>query len=304
MSFRRKVAEAAPDAALGSEAPDCACGAKSYRGVMSGTYRRRHRRAFRFTVIECRRCGLRRSWPVPSLEVYEQGDAHSSARPSNTAVWSEAIVRDVKSLVREGRLLDVGCNNGDTVAAALRAGFEAEGIDIDPAAIAVGEAAGLPVRVARLEEVEGRFDAILLNHVLEHIVDVRAALASIARLLARNGCCFVYVPNHRGLVPRLMREDWSGWLPSEHVWHFSPATFRSIVAGSAVQTMRLTTRGVIEPVQGNHARAKRLVIGFSRAVSWGDQIEAVLARRDADPVATSQTAGSVRAAGKSGAAER
>jgi 2-polyprenyl-3-methyl-5-hydroxy-6-metoxy-1,4-benzoquinol methylase len=280
MSFRYTVGEAAPRAALGSEAPSCACGARSYREVMSGTYRRGAKPAFRFSVIECVECGLRRSWPVPSPLVYEQGDAHSSARPSETSVWSDAIVRDVKSFVREGRLLDVGCNNGDTVAVALRAGFDAEGIDIDPAAIAIGEAAGLPVRVAQLEEVEGVFDAILLNHVFEHVVDLRSALASIANALAPDGRCFVYVPNHRGLVARIMRENWSGWLPNEHVWHFSPATFRSVVAASALEIRRLTTKGVIEPVQGNHELAKRLVVGFSRAVSWGDQIEAVLARAD------------------------
>jgi hypothetical protein len=117
-----------------------------------------------------------------------------------------------------------------------------------------------------------------VNHVLEHVLDLRGALASIARVLAADGRCFVYVPNHRGLVARIMRENWSGWLPNEHVWHFTPATFRSTVAASALEIRSLTTKGVIEPVQGNHGLAKRLVIGLSRAVSWGDQIEAVLAR--------------------------
>jgi 2-polyprenyl-3-methyl-5-hydroxy-6-metoxy-1,4-benzoquinol methylase len=186
----------------------------------------------------------------------------------------------VKAVVPEGRFLDVGCNNGDVVASALTAGFDAEGIDIDPAAVAVGEAAGLPVRVAQLEEVDGEFDAVLLNHVLEHVPDPPGTLASIARVLAPTGRCFVYVPNHRGLVARMMGENWSGWLPDEHVWHFSAASFRAIIRASPLKVSRLTTRGVIEPVHGNRALAKRLVIGFSQRVSWGDQIEAVLARRD------------------------
>jgi SAM-dependent methyltransferase len=265
------------------EMSECACGAHSYRAVMAGTYRRGPHGEFGFRVIECERCGLRRSWPVPSALRYERGNAHSSARPLKTAVWSDAIVRDVKAVVPDGRFLDVGCNNGDTVGAALTAGFDAEGIDIDPAAVAVGEAAGLPIRVAQLDEVEGPFDAILLNHVLEHVLDLRGTLASIARVLARTGRCFVYVPNHRGLVARIMGENWSGWLPNEHVWHFSPTSFRTIIGLSPLEIRRLTTRNVIEPVHGNRALAKRLVIDFSRIVYWGDQIEAVLAKPDASP---------------------
>jgi SAM-dependent methyltransferase len=260
--------------------PNCVCGAHSYRTAMSGTYRRGRSSDVRFFVMECERCGLCRSWPVPSTLIYERGNAHSSARPLKTAIWSDGIIRDVKAVVPDGRFLDVGCNNGDIVASALTVGFNAEGIDIDPAAIAVGEAAGLPVRVAQLEEVEGQFDAILLNHVLEHMLDPRGTLASIARVLAPTGRCFVYVPNHRGLVARMMGENWSGWLPDEHVWHFSVASFRAIIRVSPLEISRLTTRRVIEPVHGNRALAKRLVIGFSQKVSWGDQIEAVLVRRD------------------------
>jgi SAM-dependent methyltransferase len=270
---------------IGTEMPVCACGTHAYRRVMCGTYRRGRAGEFRFGVVECQNCGLRRTSPVPSAMVYERGSAHSSARPLKTAIWSDAIIRDVRTLGAKGRFLDVGCNNGDVVAAALDAGFDAEGIDIDPTAVAVGEAAGLPVRVARLDEIEGPYDAILLNHVLEHVLDLPGTLASIARILARTGRCFVYVPNHRGLVARIMGENWSGWLPDEHVWHFSAASFRRVVGLSPLVVRRLTTRNVIEPVHGNHPLTKRLVLGFSRIVSWGDQIEAVLTRADSTPAA-------------------
>jgi SAM-dependent methyltransferase len=272
------VSRAVPPSGIGGEVTPCACGADSYRVAISGTYDRGRRPGLRFRVIECERCGLRRGWPMPSPLIYESGDAHSSSRPLDSTTWGDAIVADVRSLVPAGRFLDVGCNNGHVVAAALAAGYDAEGIDIDAAAVAVGAAAGLPVRIARLEDVDGSYDAVLLNHVLEHVFDLPTTLASIARVLAPHGLCFVYVPNHRGLVARLMGERWSGWLPDEHVWHFDAPSFRSVVAASPLEIRRLTTRGVIEPVEGNRPLLKRLVIGLSRSIAWGDQIEAVLAR--------------------------
>jgi SAM-dependent methyltransferase len=258
------------------EVPDCACGGRTYLRVMSGVYRRQLNPPFPFELLACEYCGLRRGWPVPSPDLYERGEAPYSAQPPGSMTWADSILRDVMCDVPRGRFLDIGCNNGDTVATASLAGFEAEGIDIDPVAVATGQAAGRPVRCVRIEDIRGEFDAIVLNHVLEHVLDLPDTLESIARVLADDGRCFIYVPNHQGLIPRLMGDRWMGWLPEQHVWHFSPATLRAAIENSPLELCRLTTNGIVEPVDGHHRLSKRFVIRASRSMRWGDQIEAVL----------------------------
>jgi hypothetical protein len=78
-------------------------------------------------------------------------------------------------------------------------------------------------------------------------------------------------------MPRLMRENWMGWFPQQHVWHFTPATLVGTVerAGN-LRAVDCTTRGVIEPPStGMKGAVKAAVSMLSRSVEWGDEIEAV-----------------------------
>ena len=257
----------------------CPCGSARYTTVFSGTYRRMGDDSYDFEVAECCVCGLRRTMPPPSDVVYKSGQAHSSEREVGAAPWSAPILDAIKTRVPGGRLLDVGCNVGDLVALALEAGFDAQGIDLDPRAIAAGRQAGRPVQVGSLDSQSGTFDAVVMNHVLEHVVDLPRLLSSLQRALGETGLAFIYVPNYTGLLPRIMGDSWIGWLPMEHVWQFSPASFRrSVETLSSLRVVELATNGVIEPPsQGVKGVLKRAVAVLSTATGQGDEIAAVLA---------------------------
>ena len=192
------------------------------------------------------------------------------------------VVDDVHSLVPEGRLLDIGCHVGNLVAVATERGYDALGIDLDPVSTAEGRSIGRRMRTGGVEEVGETFDVVVMNALLEHIVDLRTFLFNVARVLAPGGYTFVHVPHYRGLMPRLMRTHWMGWFPSQHVWHFTPRTLSSVVQeASPLRLVRATTRGVIEPPSsGLKGRVKALVDRFSRAVGWGDQIEAIFRKQE------------------------
>ena len=120
-----------------------------------------------------------------------------------------------------------------------------------------------------------------MNHVLEHVVNLRRFLGHAGRILAPGGLVFVQVPYHLGLIPRLMADHWLAWLPSQHVWHFTPASlsyvFREATGLAVLQTK---TRGAIEPKKwpGLKGAAKGTLQWFSQRVGWGDEIEAVFGR--------------------------
>jgi SAM-dependent methyltransferase len=98
-----------------------------------------------------------------------------------------------------GRTLDVGCGLGRNLKQ-LPAG--SVGVDHNAAAIAECRRRGLTAYT--VEEWEGRadrqqqFDAILLAHVLEHVTDPTALLASYLPALRSGGTVFVICPQERG----------------------------------------------------------------------------------------------------------
>lgn len=268
------------------EAPACHCGAREYRTVLAGRSSRLGLDAFPFEVAVCAACGLARTIPVPDPQQYRDGYSQSTENGRFAGVvapdgHSAGNAAWVKQRIRGPRLLDVGCHTGNLVAAALELGLDAEGIDLDPLATAAGRELGRPLRAAAVADLDGAYDGIVLSHVLEHVLDLDSFLTDLERLLSPVGRVFVLSPHYRGLLPRLMGERWMAWFPSQHVWHFTPATLEAAVAlRSPLRVVSCTTKGVLEPPsEGLKGAAKAIVAATARATRQGDQVEAVLERK-------------------------
>lgn len=79
-------------------------------------------------------------------------------------------------------LLDVGCGNGRNLAAAVEAGFNAEGIDICPEFVDICRSRGLTTAIGNIDSptnpISKRYDAIMciavLHHLRKHTARLRA----------------------------------------------------------------------------------------------------------------------------------
>jgi SAM-dependent methyltransferase len=97
-----------------------------------------------------------------------------------------------------GRLLDVGTGVGRMLTLAREAGWQATGVDIDPAVVAYARARGLDVRCGALPTLglpAASFDLVTLWNVLDFVADPLALLAECRRVLAPGGRLFVRTPN-------------------------------------------------------------------------------------------------------------
>ncbi len=111
-------------------------------------------------------------------------------------------------LDHDDRVLEIGCGTGYMITLPLvRAGWDAMGVDTDAASIEYGRGllAAEGFDAERLRTVDaatlpGKFDAIILSEVLEHIPDagIDALLATVRQLLAPGGKLLVTVPNGYG----------------------------------------------------------------------------------------------------------
>ncbi|QDU24303.1 class I SAM-dependent methyltransferase [Urbifossiella limnaea] len=176
------------------------------------------------TFLRCRGCGSAVLDPLPRTEelpgfypgVYSfGGDLGSGSRLKRLLSTAEyrAFVRpaytaQVRKVVRacgwrrgEGRrLLDVGCGRGLRLLEFRARGFEVAGLDVLPDVVRyVRDDLGVPARcadaAAAADEYEpGAFDLVTSFFLIEHVPDVRAALAGMFRVLKPGGWVAGAVP--------------------------------------------------------------------------------------------------------------
>jgi len=146
---------------------------------------------------------------------------------------------------RPGKLLDVGCGNGQFLAAMRELGWEVVGVEPDGQAVKVAqERFGLNVYESVLEEIgfpDDTFDAITMNHVVEHLPDPIGTLRECKRILKKGGRLVVTVPNIESLGHRLYRDAWRGLEVPRHLFLFSPRTLRVCAESSGLQVLELRT---------------------------------------------------------------
>jgi len=103
------------------------------------------------------------------------------------------------------RIAELGCGSGGMLEALSRFGT-AVGVETDAALRARAQERGLDVRAGALPDAiplhTGRWDAVCLFDVLEHVDDEAGALAACRRLLVPGGRLFVTVPAYAWLWSR------------------------------------------------------------------------------------------------------
>jgi 2-polyprenyl-3-methyl-5-hydroxy-6-metoxy-1,4-benzoquinol methylase len=143
-----------------------------------------------------------------------------------------------------GRVLDVGCGAGEWLVTMRELGWQAEGVDFDPNAVKVAQLNGLDVRCGNLEEqnyAANSFDAVTLNHVIEHVPDPIGLLRECLRVLKPKGKLVLATPNIASLGHRCFKEYWRGLEPPRHLHVMSPAAMRRLLSRAGFEQVTVRT---------------------------------------------------------------
>ncbi|MCU1450902.1 MAG: hypothetical protein JWP02_3072 [Acidimicrobiales bacterium] len=150
--------------------------------------------------------------------------------------------RMIRSIPAGSSVLDVGCGNGDFVALASAFGLRVSGLDLDKSAVARGRAAGLDVRVGRLEDLAAgeadQYDVVTMSHVLEHVPDPIGLLRAARTVLRRDGFVWIATPNVRAAGHRVFGRDWEGVDAPRHLVLLSEASLRRVLATAGFGDVR------------------------------------------------------------------
>jgi SAM-dependent methyltransferase len=196
----------------------------------------------------CRRCGFAQPEALPSLSryfdrMYDQRWSDDWVAREFDASYKDYIFRRILAALSRRlddsrrRLLDVGAHAGRFISVARRAGWAAEGLELNPKTAAyAAKRTGARIRQLNVHEIEVEqesYDAVTITDVLEHIPHPVPILSRAASLLAPGGWIAVKVPSGPS---QLFKEAWRGRLrrgyrPTVadnlvHVSHFSAESLR------------------------------------------------------------------------------
>jgi hypothetical protein len=122
-----------------------------------------------------------------------------------------------------------------------------------------------------------------MSHVLEHLPSPAAALAVVGRLIGDTGHVIIEVPNELENIYTWLRLR-SGTaspyrVPSTHLWFFSPATLRRVVADAGFRIESLRAFRETDDASAVRRAAKVAVAGVEKVLGRGPLIELVASRR-------------------------
>jgi SAM-dependent methyltransferase len=236
-------------------------------------------------IVRCGTCGFAQPASLPALphffdRMYDQRWSDRWIEDEHRATYKDAIFEDILSAlgrrVPNGRrrLLDVGSHAGRFLSMARKAGWQAEGLELNPKTAAfAARATGAPIHRGNVHtfDASGEYDAVTLTDVLEHIPDPRSVIRRVATYLAPGGWIAVKVPNGpaQRIKERVRAAVRPGYRPTladnlVHVNHFSPDSLQRALAAEGFSAITLVAGAPELSSRGSVIR--RLVFAGARTL--------------------------------------
>lgn len=214
-----------------------------------------------YDVVSCARCRFVYADTAGTAADYERHYAEHSRyedpalstgggdRPEDRARIDELAGWIATRAPADARIADIGCANGGVLEALRERGFKnLTGIDPAPGCVSRLRARGFSAwqgTLARLHAEAGPFDVVLLSHVLEHVLDPRAALRALHDRLSPGAQLCIETPDAARYAGRPFVPFY--FFDAEHINHFDVASLADLGAreGYALRA-RLQAELVVE----------------------------------------------------------
>ncbi|MEI6148074.1 MAG: class I SAM-dependent methyltransferase [bacterium] len=146
-----------------------------------------------------------------------------------------------------GRILEVGCGDGSKLDWFEILGWQAEGLDVDQKAVENARRQKRPVHSGDLFSQHypaETFDAVVMSHVIEHVVDPAALLRECHRIMKAGARLVLLTPNAASWGHKLYGAHWLPLDPPRHLHLFTSSSLRGLCerTGLRIERCRTTPR--------------------------------------------------------------
>lgn len=214
-------------------------------------------------VARCQACSFAFLSPRPSASqtedfyrldaYYTHGASHFSAGERETFLdrlrchlaWRADRGEELRDVVqaefgtRSARICDVGCGAGNLAQEFVRAGHHVTGVERDRQAVRFSdpqfEFVHGAIETLAADVGDRSFDAVVVSHVLEHVVDPVHALAQMHTVLAPGKLLVCLLPNNESLIARQSGLAWEHLDIPRHVTFWNGDTLRAAIADAGFE---------------------------------------------------------------------
>lgn len=180
----------------------------------------------------------------------KSGYRHLKIPPAQNLLKQMALPKPVPYVtpyVEGGKVLDIGCGNGEYLLRLQSIGWQCQGVEFNPKAVEICRAHGLDVHQGDLEEAhldDESFDLVTAHHLIEHVPDPHRLMEEIARITKPGGTVLIRTPNSASLG-----RGWFGayWFANEVPRHLMLYSEHNLTMLASRHGLRLTS--VCTPVK-------------------------------------------------------
>jgi glycosyltransferase involved in cell wall biosynthesis/2-polyprenyl-3-methyl-5-hydroxy-6-metoxy-1,4-benzoquinol methylase len=195
-------------------------------------------------VVQCSDCGLVFLNPQPSDEelsrIYDENyflGSNSDLGRQAASELKRATAKLYLSKIRQyrgpggGRLLEIGCGDGDFLSVAEEEGWAITGVEYSSTACEtvrkrLKKAEIICGELPQAQLADQRFDLCVISDVVEHVRSPLVFLQEIHRLLKPGGVLFIATPSMGSWSARFMKQRWMEF-KAEHLTYFDPETLQT-----------------------------------------------------------------------------
>jgi len=205
----------------------------------------RVRDSLKHQVVQCNKCKHKQLHPIPTS--HEEKKFYDLDRQSKnikdisnmtevqTKMLEDTVRRSklVKKLVKKGRILEIGSGHGFFLEMMEKQGYKMTGIEISrekrKIARQITRCQVLNVDINNEIPHFKPFDAIVMFHVIEHIIDPNNFLKNIRNFLKSKGKIIIEVPNSDDFQIKLNQSYNRFYWQRAHISYFTPSVLKSLL---------------------------------------------------------------------------
>ena len=242
--FNKRIASAE----VGLETVPCLCGGEDFDLIASYD---------RYSMIQntvlCRGCGLILSNPRLTneeyvrfyktdiyrkiyesynyLEIYRQKYKTSTARH----IFDSIVA--IRKIGQIHKVMEFGAGGGWNLIPFKEKGISVTGYDYSSSLVSLGREYGLNLLQGEISDIDGSYDVIILNHVLEHLTDIKASVKKLKQHLNPGGILYIAVPNIKNFS--------MGHFQIAHTYYFSLSTLQYYMSQCG---LKMISNGVAQKI--------------------------------------------------------